>query len=175
MRHKLTTAYHLQTNGLTEHFNHTLTTVLSMYVSSDHCDWDSTSPYVTFAYNSSRHDTAGFPPFHLLFDRHPTLPFETLLTSPVHPVTDYARNASSRAAMARQIARDRISASQLSQKAHYDCHYRVVNYSLGSLVLLWMPCRHVGLSIKLLSCCSGPYKVLRQITDVTYEIAPLDI
>lgn len=38
--HKLTTAYHLQTNGLTERLNRTLTEMLSMYVSPDHSDWD---------------------------------------------------------------------------------------------------------------------------------------
>lgn len=148
--------------------------MLSMYVSADHRDWDNTLPYVTFAYNSSRHDTAGFSPFYLLYGRHPTLPFETLLPADTYTPTEYARDATVRAQTARQIARDRLSASQLSQKSRYDSHHRAVSYSPGSLVLLWTPCRHVGLSSKLLSRYSGPYKVLRQLTDVTYEIAPLD-
>lgn len=52
-QHKLTTAYHLQTNGLTEHLNGTLTQMLSVYVSSDRRDWDSALPFVTVAYTSS--------------------------------------------------------------------------------------------------------------------------
>ncbi|XP_070388342.1 uncharacterized protein [Dermacentor albipictus] len=59
-QHKLTTSYHPQTNGITKHLNRTLTNMLSVYVSSDHRDWDLALPYVTFAYNSSRQDTAGF-------------------------------------------------------------------------------------------------------------------
>lgn len=144
-----------------------------MYVSKDHLDWDSTLPYVTFAYNSSRHDTTGFSPFYLLFGRHPALPFDTLLPSTTQTVTEYARDATARAQVARQIAQERLLGSQLSQKACYDSHHRVVSYSPGSLVLLWTPCRHVGLSSKLLSRYSGPYKVLRRLTDVTYEITPL--
>lgn len=65
--HKLITTYHLQANGLTERLNRTLTEMLAMYVSPDHRDWDCTLPFVTFAYNSSWHDTAGYSPFYLLF------------------------------------------------------------------------------------------------------------
>lgn len=52
-QYKITTSYHLQTNGLTEHLNQILTDILSKYVSSDHHDLDLALPYVTFAYNSS--------------------------------------------------------------------------------------------------------------------------
>lgn len=91
--HKLTTSYHPQTNGLTERFNRTLTDMLSMYVSAHHKDWDLTLPYVTFAYNSSRHDTAGFSPFYLLYGREPTLPLDTLMPSSITPPTEYAFEA----------------------------------------------------------------------------------
>lgn len=37
---KFSTAYHPQTNGLTERLNRTLTDMLSAYVSADHHDWD---------------------------------------------------------------------------------------------------------------------------------------
>uniref|UniRef100_A0A6M2D9B0 Putative tick transposon n=1 Tax=Rhipicephalus microplus TaxID=6941 RepID=A0A6M2D9B0_RHIMP len=36
------------------------------------------------------------------------------------------------------------------------------------LVLMWSPSRHIGLAEKLLPKNSGPYRVLRQVTDVTY-------
>ncbi|KAK8756781.1 hypothetical protein V5799_000517 [Amblyomma americanum] len=172
-QHKLTTAYHPQTNGLTERLNRTLTDMLSMYVSPDHRDWDVALPYVTFAYNSSRHDTTGYSPFYLLFGRHPALPLDTLLPSSTASTTEYARDAISRATMAREIARDRLTASQTYQKSVYDRRHRPVHYPPGSLVLLWSPSRHVGLSEKLLRQYSGPYRVLRQVTDVTYEITPL--
>ena len=38
--HLTTTSYHPQTNGLCERLNHTLADMLSMYISSDHRNWD---------------------------------------------------------------------------------------------------------------------------------------
>lgn len=172
-QHKLTTSYHPQTNGLTERLNRTLTDMLSMYVSSDHRDWDLALPYVTFAYNSSRHDTAGYSPFYMLFGREPTLPLDTLLPDVTAPPSEYARDAIARADHARQVARSRLCASQASQKRLYDSRHRDVAFSPGSLVLLWCPYRRVGLSEKLLSRYTGPYRIVRQITDVTYEIVPV--
>lgn len=171
--HKFTTAYHPQTNGLTERLNRTLTNMLAMYVSKDHKDWDIHLPFVTFAYNSSRHDTAGFSPFYLLFGYDPPLPMDTMLQSDAPSSTAYARDALARADIARQVARDRLCASQLNQKSAYDRRHRDVQYSPGSLVLLWLPSRRVGLSEKLMSRYVGPYRVIRKVTSVTYEIAPL--
>lgn len=172
--HQLATAYHPQTNGLTERLNRTLTEMLALYVSDDHRDWDVALPYITFAYNSSRHDTAGFSPFYLLYGRDPTLPFDTLLPSAVQsPSTGYARDAIALAAQAREVARHRLTVSQASQKRRYDLRHRDHHFSPGSLVLLWTPSRRVGLSEKLLSRYSGPYQILRQLSDVTYEIAPV--
>lgn len=171
-KHKLTTAYHPQTNGLTERLNRTLTDMLAMYVSPDHRDWDVALPYVTFAYNSSRHDTAGYSPFYLLYGREPHLPLDTLLPPSAAPPSEYAHEAIARADHARQLARSRLLASQTSQQESYNRRHRTVSFSPGSLVLLWTPSRRLGLSEKLLSRYVGPYRVLRQVTAVTYEIAP---
>ncbi|GFS82577.1 transposon Tf2-9 polyprotein [Trichonephila clavipes] len=47
--HRFTTAYHPQTNGLTERFNKTLSDMLSMYVDVEQKNWDEILPFVTFA------------------------------------------------------------------------------------------------------------------------------
>ncbi|XP_077551149.1 uncharacterized protein LOC144164731 [Haemaphysalis longicornis] len=64
-----------------------------------------------------------------------------------------------------------ISAFTFSQKALYDSRHRDLQFSPGSLVLLWSPSRRVGLSEKLLFPYTGPYHVVRQVTPVTYEIS----
>lgn len=136
--HKITTAYHPQSNGLTERLNRMITDMLSMYVSTDHCDWDVALPYITFAYNSSRHDTAAYSLFYLLFGREPALPLDIVLPSTV-PTSDYARTAIARADHARQVARLRLSSSQQSQKTHYDSRHQDCQFAPGSLVLHWSP------------------------------------
>ncbi|GFV75756.1 retrovirus-related Pol polyprotein from transposon 17.6 [Trichonephila clavipes] len=52
--HRFTTAYHPQTNGLTESFNKTLADMLSMYVDVEQKNWDEILPFVTFAYNTAK-------------------------------------------------------------------------------------------------------------------------
>ncbi|GFV03078.1 transposon Tf2-9 polyprotein [Trichonephila clavipes] len=61
--HRFTTAYHPQTNGLTERFNKTLADMLSMYVDVEQKNWDEILPFVTFAYNTAKQETTGFTPF----------------------------------------------------------------------------------------------------------------
>jgi transposase InsO family protein len=51
--HCKTTSYHPQTNGLTERFNRTLGSMLSMYVDECHANWDLVLPFVTYAYNTA--------------------------------------------------------------------------------------------------------------------------
>ncbi|GFV92409.1 transposon Ty3-I Gag-Pol polyprotein [Trichonephila clavipes] len=43
--HRFTTAYHPQTNGLTERFNKTLADMLSMYVDVEQKNWDEILPF----------------------------------------------------------------------------------------------------------------------------------
>ncbi|GFS49318.1 transposon Ty3-I Gag-Pol polyprotein [Trichonephila inaurata madagascariensis] len=43
--HRFTTAYHPQTNGLTESFNKTLADMLSMYVDAEQKNWDEILPF----------------------------------------------------------------------------------------------------------------------------------
>uniref|UniRef100_A0A6G5A997 Putative tick transposon n=1 Tax=Rhipicephalus microplus TaxID=6941 RepID=A0A6G5A997_RHIMP len=138
----------------------------------NHTDWDLALPYVTFAYNSSRHDTAGYSPFFLLFGREPTLPPDIVIPSPGVPTSEYAMDAITRAAHSREITRTHLLTSQEKQRRLYDQRHRDVHFPTCSLVLLWSPTRQVGLSGKLLTRYTGPYRVLRVVTPVTYEIGP---
>lgn len=48
-------------------------------------------------------------------------------------------------------------------------------YIPGDLVWIFTPVRKVGLSEKLLKRYFGPYRVLRQLSDVTYEVEDCDL
>lgn len=49
----------LPSPGLVERLNYTLSDILSMYVNSDHTDWDTFVPFITFAYNTSVQRSTG--------------------------------------------------------------------------------------------------------------------
>ncbi|GFY33720.1 retrovirus-related Pol polyprotein from transposon 412 [Trichonephila clavipes] len=104
--HRFTTAYHPQTNGLTERFNKTLADMLSMYVDVEQKNWDEILPFVTFAYNTAKQETTGFTPFYLLHGREAETTLDTML--PFCP-NDFDDNnitkIATRAEESRQLAR----------------------------------------------------------------------
>lgn len=172
--HRTTTAYHPQTNGLTERFNRTLGDMLAMYVASDHTDWDLILPFVTFAYNTATQTTTGFSPYFLLYGRHPSHTVDTLLpyqpdASECVPVSTAARHAEE----CRKLARHFTTAEQQRQKRLHDAHCEQPVFSPGDLVWLSVPAHAPGLSSKLLPRFDGPYRIVQRTSAVNYLIEPL--
>lgn len=169
--HRMTTAYHPQTNGLTERFNKTLADMLSMYVDVEQRDWDTILPFVTFAYNTAKQDTTGFTPFFLVHGREAETTMDTLFPfQPDDVEADYVKQLITRTEEARQLARIRTLDAQDKDRTRYNAKHRPVTYKPGDLVWIFTPVRKVGLSEKLLKRYFGPYRVLRHLSDVTYEV-----
>ena len=51
--HRVTSAYHPQSNGLTERFNQTLKTTLMKLINDEQNDWDEHLPVILFSYRTS--------------------------------------------------------------------------------------------------------------------------
>lgn len=166
-------AYHPQTNGLTERLNKTIADMLSMYADVEHRTWDAVLPYITFAYNTAQQETTRMTPFTLLYGREATTMLDAML---LHDITDEYDISSQqfiqRAEEARQLARLRITEHQHLDASRYDLRRRHAAFAPGDLVWVWIPVRRRGLSTKLLRNYFGPYKVLRQLSEVTYEVVP---
>ncbi|GFU23068.1 transposon Tf2-9 polyprotein [Trichonephila clavipes] len=173
--HRFTTAYHPQTNGLTERFNKTLTDMLLMYVDVEQKNWDEILPFVTFAYNTAKQETTGFTPFYLLHGREAETTLDTML--PFCP-NDFDDNnitkIAARAEESRQLARVHTLRAQDKDRRRYDSKHQMVSYAPGDLVWVYNPVRKVGLSEKLLRRYFGPYQVLRRLSAVTYEVQDFD-
>lgn len=164
------TPYHPQTNGLVERTNRTLTNMLSIYVDAKHKNWDEVLPYITYAYNTAKHETTGYPPFYLLYARSPRSYIDTILPFTLDVQTSVAESLC-RAEEARRIARLRTLASQERSKTRYDARHQSVVYARGDLVWLWTPVRKRGLCQKFLAQYTGPFVILDQLSDVTYVIS----
>ena len=61
--HKLSTAFHPQTDGQTERLNQTLEQYLRCYVNNQQDNWVELLPMAQFAYNSARSESTGTSPF----------------------------------------------------------------------------------------------------------------
>lgn len=86
----LSTAYHPQTNGLTERTNEVVSAALRHYVSADMKDWHLQLPLVEFAMNSSYHEAIQSTPVRMNRITLPANPFDALIASTQHVSTEAA-------------------------------------------------------------------------------------
>lgn len=176
--HRTTTAYHPQANGQVERLNHTLADMLSMYVSSDHTDWDETLPFVTFAYNTSRQESTGRTPFFLLHGREAALPTDIALGVELNSggidaisTEDYAFQLQRSMTKAKKEVKDRLQVVQHRQSRYYNRKRRDwPQYQPGDRVLVYKPTRKVGRSEKLLHRWHGPYDVVQKSSPLNYVV-----
>ncbi|GBO16658.1 Retrovirus-related Pol polyprotein from transposon 412, partial [Araneus ventricosus] len=92
-----------------------------------------------------------------------------LLTTAYHPQTNGLTSDE-----ARQLAKIHIKDAQASDKQRYDARHRSVSYEIWDLVWVYTPIRKVGLSEKLLRRYFGPYRITRQMSEVTYEVESME-
>src|SRR5882762_2004678 len=69
----MSTAFHPQTDGVSERANRTVGQILRTVIKPDQTDWVEKLPLVEFAINSSLSSTMGFAPFELNYGYMPTL------------------------------------------------------------------------------------------------------
>uniref|UniRef100_A0A5S6R4F6 Integrase catalytic domain-containing protein n=1 Tax=Trichuris muris TaxID=70415 RepID=A0A5S6R4F6_TRIMR len=119
IQHGMTTAYHPQSNGLTEKANRTLTGILAPYVNETHRDWDNILPFATFAMNTAKQESTKLSPFELIYGRQAVLPEESRFPWPMEKTESYEAFRE-RVERWRKDAKGRIIRSQRKQKVYYD-------------------------------------------------------
>ena len=67
--HRISTTYHLQTNGLVERYNQTLQRSLLKLVNKQQNNWDEFINGVLLAYRTSKQKSTQFTPFELMYCR----------------------------------------------------------------------------------------------------------
>ena len=69
-----TTPYHPLENGLSEHFNRTLLSMIGTFTNEKKKAWPKYLADLVLAYNSSTHESTGYSPCFMMFGRQPMLP-----------------------------------------------------------------------------------------------------
>lgn len=172
IKRQMTSPYHPQSNGQTERFNRTLAAALTMYVSESQQEWSSYLQAMTFAYNISEHSVTRVSPYELVFNRRPRLPIDNTMER--HEFVDPdqpAPSALSTAAM--QLMKGYILDSQRKNKARLDTNRIPCTYKVGDLVVVERPTRCRDGVGKLNFSYVGPYKIMRKISDLNFEIVNL--
>lgn len=96
---------------------------------------------LTFAYNATIHETAGFTPFYLMFGRIPRLPVDVvfrsvLFDSNVSDFSTYSNTLLTNLADAVKIAQQHASEQQKRQARQYNKRVKGLTLQVGDRVLL---------------------------------------
>ncbi|KAL7280850.1 hypothetical protein ACG7TL_005794 [Trametes sanguinea] len=165
LRHS--TAYHPQTDGLTECTNQTLEAYLRAYVSYQQDDWVDYLPLAEFAFNNHVNSSTKQTPFFATYGYHPT--FEPRLSdSPVPAAADLA----SRLARLHDELRAELKEAQATQTRYYNERVsEVPHFKRDQLV--WLLRRHIKTtrpSDKLDHRRLGPFPIDYPISDTAYKL-----
>ena len=164
--------YRPETNAIVERFNGTLKSMLKKLVDEGAKDWDEYIPYVLFAYREVPSETTGFSPFELVYGwpvRGPLGLLKEIWTGneeSEQSLIQYIIDIKEKLSWVTELAHQKKTEMQTKQKTWYDKRARDRKFNPGDEVLVLLP----SSGSKFLSRWQGPYKVIRKISDVNYEV-----
>ena len=167
-----TSPYHPQSDGQVERFNRTLLHMLSTTAKDHPWSWEDHLKKVCFAYNTSVHSTTTFTPFYLMFGRQAVLPVDLMY----HPApegkepAEYAAQLTYSPEEAYSRVRECTGMKQQRQKQYYDKQVHGLPHEVGTQVWLHLSALPRGSSKKLHHPWTGPYRVIKRLSDVNYRI-----
>ena len=168
-----TTPYHPQSDGLVERFNRTLIDMLATTVGDHPREWERHLSKLCMAYNTSVHSSTGFTPFYLMFGRQAKLPIDIVYGNPFPEsisIGQYVTDLRKSFQEAYQNVRARTNAVTQRQKELYDRKAHGDMFEAGDLVWLHNPAVPRGRSRKLHCPWTGPFTVVKRLSDVVYRI-----
>jgi hypothetical protein len=166
---KLSTAYHPQTDGQTERLNQTLEQYLRFYVNYQQNNWVELLPVAQLAYNSTATSTTGISPFYANFGFNPASALEPRhlegLAERATVTVDKLKN------LHQELSRDVEFLAQRSAMYYNSKRLRSPRLKEGDKVyLLRRNIKTTRPSDKLDHKKFGPFKIKRNIKDVSFEL-----
>ncbi|XP_071685421.1 uncharacterized protein [Lolium perenne] len=167
---EFSTAFHPQTDGLTERVNQILEDMLRACALDYGSSWDENLHYAEFSYNNSHQASIGMAPFEALYGKKCTTP---LLWSGIGERSLFGLDLIKDAEEKVRLIRDRLKIAQSRQKSYANSKRREVTYEIGDRAYLRVsPLRGVkrfGIKGKLAPRFVGPFKILARKGEVAYE------
>lgn len=177
----MSSSHHPQHDGQTEVTNKTLETMARAYAQGAKDSWAEWLHLLEFTYNATTHSSTSESPYFLLYGYCPRSPLDFLanLSGPNENEPRYAHNDNANKFlqtmdMHRQAVRTAIAKAQTKQADSYNRGRRVVDFPIGSLVLLnphsleWKESKEEG--AKLVQRWIGPFEVTEKVNPKVYRL-----
>lgn len=165
--HRITSAYHPQSNGQRERDNRTLKASLCKLVNEEGDNWDNFIPGILFSYHTSVHASTKCTPFEIMYCRKAKLPMDLKEDRKEENVifddsASFRFNETMRTV--RQNLNEKVSqaitSAQERQKKHYDIrHNQTKQMVKGSVVYIKNYKRIHRMGSKMEPLWIGPYTV----------------
>lgn len=123
-----------------------------------------------FSYNTVQHTSTKFTPYELLFGYKPELPSSVINSTFKYRYDDYVDELKVRLSNSHEIAWRHILESKEKNKEHYDKTAKRICFNEGDYVYLNSEQIKPGLSKKLAPRRTGPYKVVKNNSNVNCTI-----
>ena len=170
-KHKLSTAYHPQTDGQSENMVRTVSDTLRT-LNKNYQNWAAILPAVEFAINSSKNTSTGFSPFYLCYGEEAPVPaaldFEKLARNNTNQASvDFAV----RTQLAIEQAKRCLQQAQAKQKKYADQHRRHIEFEAGQQVLISTKDLPLSGPRRLAPKWYGPVTIIRKLSALNYQVA----
>ena len=143
-QHKITAAYHPQTNELSERMNQPLINAVEK-IDKAETEWESHIKAILFAYCTSKHHSTGFPPFNLMYGWEARLPIDLAMISRPGVIHAYPATNSFESKLqhfqrmkeeVKEIAEKNITKAQNRQKSSFDKRHSALTMHIGQRVIV---------------------------------------
>uniref|UniRef100_A0A3B3R2R2 Gypsy retrotransposon integrase-like protein 1 n=1 Tax=Paramormyrops kingsleyae TaxID=1676925 RepID=A0A3B3R2R2_9TELE len=171
VQHNQSSAYHAQSQGALERFHQTLKSLLRAYCVQLGRDWEEGLPWLLLAAREVTQESTGFSPNDLVFGHKVRGPLAVMrddvqqAAAPVN-VIDYVNGFKHRLYNAVTLAKENLKRSQTRMKRLYDRRAERRQFAPGDQVLALLPLVSSPFQAKF----SGPFTVLRKVSEVNYFI-----
>lgn len=171
--HRISSAYHPESQGMLERFHQTLKAMLRKYCFESGNEWDDGVPLLLFSIRETVQESLKFSPSELVFGHTVRGPLKVLKerilgieTGEKTNVLEYASKFRERLHESCTLAREALSKVQGKMKARYDKSTVIRSFAVGDQVLVLLPIPGSALSARF----TGPYKILEKKSDTDYVV-----
>ena len=166
IEHRVSTAYHPESNGLVERYNGVIESSLKKYTLGDERRWDLYVPLVLYSIRVRVQSSVGYSPYFIVYGKEPTTTLDG------HVLFESDILSEEEMLLVRQDSTQTLKEAQERIKSYHDSKLKPKeDLKVGDLVLLHDARHHKS---KFAPIWLGPYKVAFSTNGTTFVITDAD-